>query len=165
MLKRISALFIGLIMVASPAFAFATTSTDNTSQLVSLYTRLIQLLQKELVLLQNPGGVVVNPIQNPPQSATTTSLSIYPHTGVAPLFVTFIVNNPTDYESISFGNGPTTGSNGCPRNTEGWCDLTKPVANKYPVPGIYTVLLYQHTSSTTIQNISTSTITVTAPSI
>ena len=148
MLKRL-ALILSIILFASPALAFADTPTTNDSQLVSLYTQLISLLQQEITLLAHPAQAY---------------LSIYPASGVAPLFVTFIVNNPSGAESIYYGDGHTTGSDGCVKNAQGWCDLSNPVAHMYQLPGTYTVTLYKHATADQLELLSTSTIQVVAPS-
>ncbi len=148
MYKRIT-LAIAIAFLSAPLIASAATTLPTDNQLVALYTQIINLLEQEIPLLQNP---------------TQTYLSIYPTSGPAPLFVTFLVNNPTGYESIGYGDGHTTGSDGCVKNVQGWCDLTKPVAHQYLIPGIYTVLLYRHTSSTTVEYLSTSTVDAMLPS-
>ncbi len=149
------------VLAATPALALAdtvATSVTVENPLVGLYTQLISLLQQEIALIENPQTASNS------NTSTSTSLSIYPSSGVAPLFVTFVVNNPTGTESINYGNGHTTGTNGCVKNDLGWCILTGPVANEYQIPGTYTVTLYRHLSSTTVEVSSTSTVEALLPS-
>lgn len=160
MIRRI-AIGFAFMLLAAPALALAdtvATSVTVENPLVGLYTQLISLLQQEIALLENPQTASNS------NTSTSTSLSIYPTTGVAPLFATFVVNDPTGTESINFGNGGTTGTQGCTKNALGWCDLTAPVPHEYQIPGNYTVTLYRHLSSTTIEVLSTSTVEALLPS-
>ncbi len=148
MLKRIALVCSAAVLLLTPVFAAADTNSANAAQLVPLYTQLVALLEQEIGLLQNPGHA---------------SLSIWPSSGVAPLMVTFILNDSSGTEAIDFGDGHSTGSNGCLKNAQGWCDLSKPIGHTYEFPGTYTVTLYDHPSATSINTISTSTITATGP--
>jgi hypothetical protein len=111
---------IAAAAVLVPAAAFA-----DSGQLTALYQQLIQLLQQELSILQNQ------------------MLTIAPASGPAPLTSMFTVNKPNGTESIDFGDGHATGSSGCPRNSQGYCDLSKPITHTYQFPGSYKVTLYR----------------------
>lgn len=113
-----------------PIFSFADTATHE-QQLVSLYTQLILLLQREVAVLRN---------------AASPSLSISTPYGYAPLLVVYSVNNPSGKEAIDFGDGHSSGSNGCMMNSYGFCDLSKALSHTYQLPGTYTVTLYGHQS-------------------
>ncbi len=146
-MKRKIALVLSILLFAAPVLAAADSGAGNT-QLTLLYTQLINLLQQELALLQNP---------------TTPSLSIMPAYGAAPLPVIFTLSNPTGTEAIDYGDGHSSGSNGCLRNAQNWCDLSQSVAHTYQYPGTYKVTLYGHPSSTLVQVLSTATVVVTKP--
>lgn len=143
MLKKIL-LALGIAVFAVPVFVAADTSSANMSQLVALYTQLVQILEQEITLLQNPAHA---------------SLSFSPTSGAAPFIAIFTVNNTSGTEAIDFGDGHSTGSSGCTKNAQGWCDLSKPTVHTYQFPGTYTVTLYDHVGSQA-QIVSTSTVTV-----
>src|SRR6185503_3236210 len=98
------------VAVAAALAARVVAFADN-GQLIALYQQLIQILQKELVLLQG------------------NLLTITPATGSAPLTATFTINNTLGNEAIDFGDGHSTGSGGCPTNAQGYCDLSKPISH------------------------------------
>lgn len=129
---------VGIVAAAAlcaPVVAFA----DN-GQLIALYQQLIQILQQELGILQ--GG----------------SLTISPSSGPAPFTAAFTINNPTGTEAIDFGDGHSTGSNGCAKNSQGFCDLSKPVSHTYQFPGSYKVTLYRGQNGA--QTVTTESVTV-----
>lgn len=96
-------------------------------------------------------------------SSATASIAITPlFFGTAPAVTLFVVNNPSGTESIIFGDGTSSGSNGCIKNTQGWCDFSQPVWHTYKYPGTYTVSLYAHYSPGTYQLLSTSTVVIRA---
>ena len=90
----------------------------------------------------------------------TRALGILPASGPAPLTTTFTVNNPTGTEAIDFGDGHSTGSNGCVKNAQGFCDLSKPVLHTYQLPGSYKVTLYRGANAAAVV-VTTQTVTVT----
>jgi hypothetical protein len=136
---------LSLILFALPAAAFADSVSTN-AQLIALYTQLITVLRQELALLQAP---------------SSATLSVTPVSGPAPLTVIFTVNNPSGTEVIDFGDGHSSGSNGCVKNAEGWCDLSKPIEHTYQFSGVYTVALYRHKANTT-QTLGTTTVSMAA---
>ena len=103
--------------------------------------QLIQILQQELGM------------------SGTGALSISPASGPAPLTTTFTVNNPTGTEAIDFGDGHSTGSNGCVKNAQGFCDLSKPVPHTYQLPGSYKVTLYRGANGAA-EVVTTQTVTI-----
>lgn len=145
MFKRIALMF-AFVLCIMPSFAFAADSA-HTRQLISLHKQLITLLQREVALMQDP---------------SYTYLSIFPTSGVVPLFTTFIVHHPSGTEGINFGDGHTTGTIGCAKNARGWCDLSNPVAHVYQFPGDYVVDLFKHISIDQVQIVSTHTISIVA---
>ncbi len=130
-MKKTIAGVIAVVALAVPVAAFA----DN-GQLIALYQQLIQILQKELGILQQ--GL----------------LTISPQSGPAPFTATFTVNNPLGTEAIDFGDGHSTGSSGCVKNTQGFCDLSKPVQHTYTLPGTYKVSLYRGEQVVVTQTVS-----------
>ncbi len=132
-MHRKIALAIGIMVLAAPALSFADTGAAN-AQLVALYTELIALLQKELVILQNP---------------SEPSLVVAPTSGTVPLQVSYTITNTSGTEAIDFGDGHSSGSNGCVKNAQGYCDLSQPIAHLYQFPGTYTVTLYGHQNNKT----------------
>ena len=140
------ALSLTFILLITPAVTHAADESAREGQLAPLYAQLASLLQQELAIMQDP---------------SQTYLSIHPVSGMMPFFATFIMHNPTGTEGINFGDGHTTGTLGCTKNTKGWCDLSKPVAHTYQLPGFYTVHLFRHLSLDQVQIMSTSTIYVT----
>lgn len=142
MLKKI-AVGVGVVVFALPVFAAADTSVQT--QLVTLYQSLIQLLQKELSLLIGP---------------SKASLQVTPPSGPAPLTVTFSLQSPQGNEAIDFGDGHSSGSSGCAKNAQGFCDLSKSVTHEYALPGTYKVLLLR-TVGTTAETVTSSSVTVT----
>ena len=130
---------VGIVVVAAlsaPVAVFA----DNT-QLIALYQQIVMLLQQELNLLRN------------------NALVVSPNSGAAPLTVTFTVNNSQGNEAVDFGDGHSTGSDGCVQNGAGFCDLSKPAHHTYQLPGSYKVTLYR-TVQGTAQMVTTSGVTV-----
>ena len=96
-------------------------------------------------------------------SSGEASLTIMPlFFGTAPMFTMFTVDNPSGTESIDFGDGYTSGTNGCSKNSQGWCDFSQPVWHTYQYPGSYTVTLYAHYAPKTYQILGTTTVTVRA---
>jgi|GEM_PF-4278406 len=122
MRKKI-AIGTAVLVLAVPVFAAADTNVQT--QLISLYQQLIQLLQQELGILQ------------------ANALSISSTSGPAPFTTTFTVKNPTGTESIDFGDGHSTGSSSCTKNSQGFCDLSASVSHTYQFPGNYKVTLYR----------------------
>ena len=136
MLKKL-VLWFSIAVFSFPAFTFAD-DTANT-QLVSLYTKLVELLKQELIILQSQS-------QSKSQESLTgrATLSISPNNGVVPLAVVFTLTNKNATESIDFGDGHSTGSAGCVRNAKNWCDLPDNIPHTYSYPGNYKVTLYDH---------------------
>ena len=94
-------------------------------------------------------------------TSAMASLSITPlFFGMAPAVTMFVVHDPSGTEAIDFGDGYSSGSNGCTKNSAGWCDFSQPVWHTYQVPGTYTVSLYAHYQPRTYQLLSTSTVVV-----
>ena len=142
MIKRIATL-VSIALFALPTFAAAATN----DQLIALYQQLISVLQQELLALQN---------------SEHAWLSMTPTSGTVPLVVMFTVNHPSQTEAIDYGDGHSSGSNGCTKNALGWCDLSQPVYHSYQLPGTYKVTLYSHEGTRTLI-LSTNIVTVTAP--
>jgi hypothetical protein len=135
-MKKTIAGFVAVAALATPVAVFA----DN-GQLVALYQQLIQVLQQQINLLKQ-GTVTVSP-----------------QSGKAPLEVAFTVVDPIGSEAIDFGDGHSTGSDGCEKNAKGFCDLSKSVSHTYQLPGTYKVTLYRGTGKdATI--VGTQTVTV-----
>jgi hypothetical protein len=149
-MKKI-AFMVCAVLFMSPAFVSA--DTGKTEQLVALYTKLIQVLQQQIILLQQIEAEKV------PLSGHAT-LTITPETGVAPFVMTFILSGANGTEAVDFGDGHSTGSNGCKRNTKGWCDLSAPFFHMYQLPGTYTVTLYDHPTRTTNSVVSKKSVTI-----
>ena len=149
-MRKHIAIGISTLIMAAPVFAFADTVSTN-AQLISIYTQLIQLLQKELALLESSFSTPVS----------SASLDISPATGKAPLDVIFTLRDGTGTEAIDYGDGHSTGSNGCARNPQGWCDLSLSKPHTYQLPGTYKVTVYSHPTPTTQKVVSVSTMTVT----
>jgi len=130
---------VGIVAAAAlcaPVVVFA----DN-GQLIALYQQLVQILQQELGILES------------------NALTISPSSGPAPFTATFTLNNPTGTEAIDFGDGHSTGSNGCAKNSQGFCDLSKPITHTYQFPGMYKVTLFRG-PSTSAQVVLTQNISV-----
>ena len=142
MLKKI-AIGVGVVVFSVPVFAAADTNVQT--QLISLYQSLVQVLQKQLQLLAGPSKGV---------------LQISPQSGPAPLAVTFTLQTVQGNEAIDFGDGHSTGSSGCTKNAQGYCDLSKPVTHQYALPGTYKVSLLR-TVGATVETVTSSSVTVT----
>jgi hypothetical protein len=138
-MKKKLAIGFAAIVLAIPVIAAADTTVQ--SQLISLYQQLIQLLQHEITFL------------------TQNTLSVSPASGTAPLSVTFTLAKSYGNESIDFGDGHSTGSSGCATNSQGFCDLTKPVSHTYTFPGSYKVTLYRGADPKAVV-VTTQTVTV-----
>lgn len=126
-------LIAGLLVAASlatPAIAMA----DTTTQLVSLYQQLIGLLTQELALLKAT-------------PAAQAPISIDAPQGKAPYTALFTLGSLDGTEAVDFGDGHSTGSNGCTKNAQGYCDLGHQIVHTYQLPGTYTVTLYRHSPS------------------
>ena len=145
-MKKNFALVLCALLFALPSFVNA--ATVDQQQLISLYQQLITLLQQQLQTLQ---------------TTDHAWLSMNPTSGTVPLVVMFTLNNPSQREAIDYGDGHSSGSNGCVKNALGNCDLSKPVYHSYQLPGTYKVTLYAHDANNKVLTISTHTITVTAP--
>lgn len=109
----------------------------------------------------------VTPMFVQAQTATLTmtsaqaSLSVTPlFFGMAPAVTMFVVHDPSGTEAIDFGDGYSSGTNGCIKNSAGWCDFSEPTWHTYQFPGTYTVSLYAHYQPHTYQLLSTSTVVV-----
>ena len=123
-MKKIFTVGVSLLLVAAPLFACADTQSDRLN---ALYAQLVPLLKEELAMLQ-----------------PTPRLIITPSSGQMPLSVTMTLASSTQTEAIDFGDGHSSGSNGCNRNSIGFCDLSQPIQHTYAYPGTYTVTLYKH---------------------
>jgi hypothetical protein len=135
-MKKVIVTILTVFALSVPVAAFA----DN-GQLIALYQQLIQILKQEVAILQNQ------------------ALTIAPASGPAPLTATFTVTKPLGNESIDFGDGRSTGSSGCTKNSQGFCDLSKSVTHTYQFPGNYTVTLYRG-ADPSAKVITTQTVTV-----
>ena len=135
---------VGLISLTPFMAAAQTTTTSTESQLVPLYLQLIEDLKEELMVLVPPGH------------AWLSIIPVYAH---VPAYVSFVVQNPSGTEAIDFGDGHSTGSNGCTKNAQGWCELSGIISHSYDTPANYVVSLYDHVGN--VQHLlSTTTITV-----
>ena len=143
MTKKIAAL-LGTALFLIPALAAA--ETVQNDKLISLYSQLVQLLQTQLDLLK---------------SLPQPTLDISPTTGKAPLEVVFTLLNGRGTEAIDYGDGYTSGINGCARNALGWCDLSLSKIHTYALPVTYTATLYMHPTPSTLKALGTTKITVT----
>jgi len=140
-MKKLATL-LSTALLAFPIVASAEVTTDLTS----LYTQLISLLKQEILLLQQ---------QKHP------SLTILQPSSAAPSTVVFTVNDRTGTEAIDFGDGHSTGSNGCPKNVFGFCDLFNSLSHVYYIPGAYRVTLYNRVGDVQ-RTVSSTTVQVTA---
>jgi hypothetical protein len=92
---------------------------------------------------------------------TPASVSVMPvFYSTAPAFMIFTLHNPSGTESVDFGDGQSTGTQGCTKNALGWCDLSGFTFHRYDYPGRYTATLYAHYAPKTYTLLSTTTITV-----
>lgn len=123
--KKLGILLVCALFVAPVAVSAAT----NTAQLESLYTQLIALLTRQLELLKNAGP---------------SQLVIASPRGTAPYAALITLPELDGTEAVDFGDGHSTGSNGCAKNARGYCDLKHDIAHTYQYPGTYTVTLYRH---------------------
>ena len=146
MLKKI-AIGLGVVVFSVPIIAAADTNVQT--QLISLYQQLVQILTQELTLLR------AQPVQG-----SHAAMTVSPVTGTSPLEVTIAVSNLTGDESVVYGDGHSVGSSGCAKNSKGFCDLAKPFAHTYQLPGTYIVTLYDKGQG--LRQLQTVTITVTA---
>lgn len=129
-------IFIALVtgaLLLTPALSYADTASTTSVQtpspeLLSNYLQLIDLLKAQIQLKANPEAVVLTRVQ------------AY---GTAPAPILFNLYNPTGYEFVSFGDGLTSTSKDCARNAVGMCDISKPFAHTYTLPGTYTVTLFK----------------------
>lgn len=144
-MKKHIARLLAIAVLAVPLSVFADTVPTRDSQLEALYRQLIELLQREIVYLN---------------SIPVAALAIEPTSGKAPLDVVFTVLNISGTEAIDFGDGYSSGSTGCARNSKGWCDLTLSKPHTYRLPGNYVVSLYSHPTPTTQKLIGTTTVSV-----
>lgn len=125
---------VGLALIV-PVAAFA---DSRSEQLQALYTQLVALLTQELALLK---GQQITPALNP------ALLVIDSPKGKAPYSALITLPERDGTETVDFGDGHATGTNGCALNAKGWCDLGRDVAHTYQYPGTYTVTLYRHTAA------------------
>jgi hypothetical protein len=139
LMRKKIAIGVAAVVLAVPVFAAADTNVQ--AQLISLYQQLIQILSQELGILQ------------------AQVLTISPQGGSAPFTATFTLNNPKGTEAIDFGDGHSTGSSGCTKNAQGYCDLSKSVEHTYSFPGTYKVTVYMG-SGKNAQAVATQTVTV-----
>lgn len=129
---------LALGIFALPALA----SADTTSQLTSLYQEVISVLERELQLL-----------------SPDPSLSIEPASGTVPFTTVFTLHGKTGTEAVDFGDGHSTGSNGCVLNALGFCDLGDQLVHTYHYPATYVVTLYRYLGNEPIV-VSTSSVAV-----
>ncbi len=125
--KKFGILLVCALFVAPVAVSAAT----NTAQLESLYTQLIALLTQELALLKL-------------KNTSAPQLVIASPRGTAPYAALITLPELDGTEAVDFGDGHSTGSNGCAKNAKGYCDLKHDIAHTYQYPGTYTVTLYRH---------------------
>ena len=144
-MKKVASVLCAVIL-GVPFLVAADVPMSQQDQLVSLYTQLIDVLKQEILLLQ---------------AMPRAALAIEPTTGKAPLDVVFTGLNLSGTEAIDYGDGYSTGSMGCARNAQGWCDLSLSKTHTYRLPANYVVSLYSHPTPTTQKLIGTTTITVT----
>ena len=71
-------------------------------------------------------------------------LSVITSYGTAPFTTLFALEGLTGTESISFGDGNTSGYKGCPKDVAGFCILPAIVGHTYAYPALYKVDLYNH---------------------
>jgi hypothetical protein len=132
MKKTLISGIVGLALVL-PVAAFA---DSRSEQLQALYTQLVALLTQELALLKGAQAPALNP----------ALLVIDQPSGKAPYSALISLPERDGTETVDFGDGHATGTQGCTVNAKGWCDLGQQVAHTYQYPGTYTVTLYRHTA-------------------
>jgi hypothetical protein len=151
--KKITLWLAGLVVLV-PIAVSAQVMSGNT-QLISLYQQLIVLLQQELNVMQ---GTVPTTSTTGTVPKSTGLLSLAHSSGTAPLTVSYTLSNLNGTEALDYGDGHSSGSNGCVKNSQGNCDLTKGTTHTYVYPGTYTVTLYDH--GTDLHVVSTQKVTV-----
>lgn len=129
-LNKLIAGMLTAIAFATPMVAMA----DTNTQLVSLYQQLIGLLTQELALLKAQAS----------QAPHSAPIAIDAPQGKAPYTALFTLGTLDGTEAVDFGDGHSTGSNGCTTNAGGYCDLKHEIVHTYQLPGTYTVTLYRH---------------------
>lgn len=127
---------VAALALSMPVAVFA----DN-GQIIALYQQLVQILQQELTILKSQ------------------ALQVSPTAGQAPLEVTVTLGLQKGVEAIDYGDGHSSGSAGCEKNAQGFCDLSKPVKHTYQLPGIYTVKLVR-TVEGKVSDVTSTTVTV-----
>jgi hypothetical protein len=145
-------------LVALVPIAVSAEVMSGNDQLISLYQQLIVLLQQELNLMHGTSSTPSVTSSTSPNSTGVLSLS--PNSGSAPLTVAYSVATPNGTEAIDYGDGHSSGSNGCVKNAMGYCDLSHGTTHTYTYPGTYTVTLYDH--GTDLHVVSTQKVTVSA---
>ena len=146
MIRKLVAGISAFVMI-SPVLVSADAVSHDT-QFVAIYSQLVQLLQKELLLLQS-------------QPVSHASLDFSTSTGKAPLLVFFTLHNGNGTEAIDYGDGHSSGSNGCARNSQGWCDFSVAKTHTYELPGTYKVTVYSHPTPKTLKVENMYTVSVT----
>lgn len=113
-----------------PSIALA---ADNSAQLIPLYQQLVALLTQELSLLQAQKDQAGEP-----------KIEIDSPSGKAPYTVLIHLPSLNGTEALDFGDGHSTGSNGCILNAGGYCDLAHDLVHTYLYPGSYSLTLFRH---------------------
>ena len=119
-------LFIGVAVALTPLMASAL-AVPNSAQIAPLVQELNAAIGKLNAL-----------------NTSHAHLSVISSYGIAPFTTLFALDGLTGTESISFGDGKTTGSDGCTKNVAGWCNLPAIVGHTYAYPALYKVDLYNH---------------------
>ena len=120
---------------------------------VAIFTCLVSFLPLAVSAMQVPRAAEIAPLVQQLNvvlnkiNALNTSrahLSVISSYGTAPFTTLFALDGLIGTESISFGDGKTTGSDGCTKNVAGWCNLPAIVGHTYAYPALYKVDLYNH---------------------
>lgn len=127
--NRIIAGLAAVLFAFSPVVVAA--DTARTTELAGLVQQLNILLDK------------INTLD-----ASRARVSIMPAYGKAPFTTVFTLSATSSTEALDFGDGQSTGSAGCTKNTLGYCALPAVIGHTYQYPGLYAVTLYDHKGPT-----------------